>query len=61
MVAVKSSEAKELRQLAAQIEQVTRESRISSVAWSAVQTLVDYLTLQAKVMELEQRPREGGS
>jgi hypothetical protein len=48
-----NGEAKELRELARKIERVTAESRISSVAMPAVQALLDYLTLRARIMELE--------
>ena len=48
-----NGEAKELRELARQIERLTSESRISSVALPAVQALIEYLTLRARVMELE--------
>jgi hypothetical protein len=48
-----SSEAKDLRDLAWRIEQVTHDSRCSSIAWEQVRALCDYLTLRAKVMELE--------
>jgi hypothetical protein len=46
-----SEEAKDLRELAARIEQVTRDSRACSMAWDQVQALVDYLCLRARVME----------
>lgn len=48
-----SEEAKDLRELAARIEQVTRDSRACSMAWDQVQALVDYLCLRARVMELQ--------
>ena len=48
-----NGEAKELRQLAEKIERVTRDSRVSSIAWEQVRALCDYLTLRARVMELE--------
>jgi len=48
-----NGEAQELRKLAQRIEQVTRESMVSSIAWEQVRALCDYLTLRAKVMELE--------
>ncbi len=50
-----NGEAKELRELARQIERLTSESQISSVAMPAVQALIEYLTLRARVMELEGR------
>ena len=45
------------------IEQIVRESRVSSMAWEQTRALCDYLTLRAKVMEFEaerdeQRPPE---
>lgn len=48
-----NGEAQELRKLAQRIEQVTRESMVSSIAWEQVRALCDYLTLRARVMELE--------
>ena len=50
-----NGEAADLRQLAARIEQVTRESMVASIAWEAVRSLVDHLTLLARTMELEAR------
>jgi len=47
--------AAELRELAAKIEAVTRDSRVCGVAWEQVRALVDYLTLRARVIELEAR------
>ena len=48
-----SREAKDLRDLAWRIEQVTHDSRCSSIAWEQVRALCDYLTLRARVMELD--------
>jgi hypothetical protein len=48
-----SGEAKELRELARKIEQLVSGSRISSVAMPPTQALLDYLTLRARLMELE--------
>lgn len=48
-----SSEARELRELAERIEQVTRESLVASIAWEQVRALCDYITLRARVMDLE--------
>ena len=48
-----SNVAKELRELARQIEQVTHESSVSSVAWEQVRALCDYLCLRARVIEVE--------
>jgi len=48
-----NGEAKELRDLARKIEQLTRESKVQSIAWEQVRALTDYLTLRARVMELE--------
>ena len=53
-----SDVAKELRELANQIEQVTQESRAASIAWEQVRALCDYLCLRARVIELE---REDGA
>ena len=53
-----SSEARELRELAERIEQLTRDSRVCSVAWEQTQALCDYLTLRARVMELEAEKEE---
>ena len=53
--------AAELRELAAEIERVTRESRVCGVAWEQVQALVDYLSLRARVIELEARVPPGCS
>jgi len=50
-----NGEARELRQLAEKIEQVTRESTVASIAWEQMRALCDYLTLRARVMELEGR------
>ena len=47
--------AGELRELAAAIEQLTRNSLCCSVAWEPVVMLVEHLTLQAHVIELENR------
>ena len=47
-----NGEAKDLRDLAWRIEQVTHDSRCSSIAWEQVRALCDYLTLRARVMEL---------
>jgi hypothetical protein len=48
-----SGEAKELRELARKIERLVSESRVSSIAWEQTRALCDYLTLRARVMELE--------
>ena len=48
-----NGEARQLRELAGRIEQITRESSVSSIAGEQVRALCDYLTLRAKVMELE--------
>jgi hypothetical protein len=53
-----NGEAKDLRLLAARIIQVTQESRVASIAWEQVNALCDYLTLRARVMELEGRREE---
>jgi hypothetical protein len=45
--------AQDLRRLAARIEQVTRESPAAAIAGEQVRALADYLTLRARVMELE--------
>ena len=47
--------AAELRELAAAIEQLTRNSLCCSVAWEPVIMLVEHLTLQAHVIELENK------
>lgn len=52
------TEAQDLRRLAERIEQVTRESMASSMAWEQVRPLCDYLFLRARVMELEAREEE---
>ena len=48
-----NGEARDLRQLSMRIEQIVRESRVSSMAWEQTRALCDYLTLRAKVMEFE--------
>ena len=48
-----NGEAKELRELVRKIEQLTNDSRIASLAMPAIQALCEYLTLRARVMELE--------
>ena len=48
-----NGEAKELRELVRQIERLVSESRIHSIAAPAVNALCEYLTLRARVMELE--------
>jgi hypothetical protein len=48
-----SGEAKELRELARKIERLVSDSRVSSIAWEQTRALCDYLTLRARVMELE--------
>lgn len=59
---MRSDEARDLRDLAAKIEAVVREHRVSNVAWEQTRALCDYLTLRAKVMEmgdeLRRRDRE---
>src|SRR4051795_1024527 len=45
--------ARELRDLALEIEHVCQQSRAHSVAHEYVRSCVDYLTLRARVMELE--------
>lgn len=53
------SEARDLRDLALEIEDTCRRSRAYSMAWPAVTALSDYLSLRARVMELEDsRPPE---
>jgi hypothetical protein len=47
-----SNEAKDLRELAWKLEDVTRASRAYSMAWEYVRHLSDYLTLRAKCIEL---------
>ncbi len=51
-------EARDLRQLSMRIEQLVRESRCSSIAWEQTRALCDYLTLRARVMELEAKVAE---
>jgi len=46
------TEAKDLRDLAAQIEQLCREHPASSMAREAVAMLADYLCLRACIIEL---------
>lgn len=48
-----NGEAEDLRELARQIEEVVRQSRAQAIAWEQVRALTDYLTLRARVMELE--------
>ena len=48
-----SEEAKELRELARDIYALVGARRIASIAWPAMNALCEYLTLKAKVMELE--------
>ena len=53
-----SSEARDLRDLAWRIEQVTHDSRCSSIVWEQVRALCDYLTLRARVIELNTKVDE---
>ena len=46
------TEAQDLRDLAAQIEKLCREHQAGSMAFEAVNALIDYLRLRAKVMDL---------
>ena len=46
------TEAQDLRDLAAQIEDLCREHQARSLAGAAVAALVDYLRLRARLMEL---------
>ena len=48
-----SGEAKELRELARDIYELVGRHRIASIAWPAATALCEYLTLRARVMELE--------
>jgi len=48
-----STVAKELRILAEQISQLTMMAHVASIAGPAVNALCDYLTLRARVLELE--------
>lgn len=48
-----SGEARELRELARDIYALAGQSRVHSIAAPAVQALCDYLSLRARVMELE--------
>ena len=48
-----NGEARDLRKLAQRIEEVTRESPVHSMAWEQVRAMCDWLTLRAKVMELD--------
>lgn len=48
-----NGEAKELRELAYAIEQVAAESRAYSMVADQVKTLCEYITLRARVMELQ--------
>ena len=48
-----NGEAKDLRKLAQRIEQVTRESPVHSIAWEQTRAICDWLTLRARVMELD--------
>ena len=57
--AVTNGVAAELRELAAKIEAVTRDSRVCGIAWEQVRALVDYLSLRARVIELEARVPAG--
>lgn len=50
-----NGEAKELRELAAAIEQVAVESRAYSMVADQVRALCEYLCLRAKVMELQDK------
>jgi len=45
--------AQDLRKLAHDIELVTRESSVASIANEQVRALTDYLTLLARVMEMQ--------
>jgi hypothetical protein len=61
-----SNIAVELRELATEIERVTRLSRVCNVAWPQVSSLCDFLTLRAQNIELSARvlseaPRGEGS
>ena len=48
-----NGEARDLRNLAMKIEQVCRESKAHSMAWEQVRAMCDWLTLRARVMELD--------
>jgi len=48
-----STVADDLRKLSFRIEEVTRESPVASIVQDQVRALCDYLTLRAKVSELE--------
>jgi hypothetical protein len=47
-------EARDLRELARAIEEITRQSPAYSMAWTPVIALSDYLQLQARIMELHE-------
>jgi hypothetical protein len=48
-----SNVARDLREISMRIEQLVRESRVHSIAWDQTRALCDYLTLRAKVIELD--------
>ena len=50
-----SDVATELRELAARIEAIARESRVCNIAWPQVQSLCDFLALRAHSVELSAR------
>ena len=45
--------AQELRQLAAESEELARRSRVASIAHEPVRALADYLCLRARLIEVE--------
>ena len=56
-----SNVARDLREISMRIEQLVRESRVHSIAWEQTRALCDYLTLRAKVIELEAEREEDGA
>lgn len=49
--------AQDLRALVQDIEEACRRSRVSAMAWPAVNALCDYLALRAHLMEIESSTR----
>jgi len=51
--------ARELRELAAEIEELARGSRVAGIAREQVSALADYLCLRARLIEIEGRSSPG--
>jgi hypothetical protein len=53
--------AGKLRELAAEIEELARGSRVAGIAREQVSALADYLCLRARLIEIEGRSSPGAS